>query len=209
MRGAIDLAALAVGDDTLAVEPGADRLLDAALVQFQHVGLRRCSMEDVARRAGVSRITVYRRFPQKDKLVQAVLLREVQRLISGARGVMAAIDSVEERMIEAFVYVIGTTREHPLLQRLLAVEPEDVLVFLTARAGPIVAIGSAFIADQIRASQRTKEIPAYDPKPVAEMLARLAHSMMLTPQGGVPLDTDAQVRGFARRCVVPLLLREW
>jgi AcrR family transcriptional regulator len=205
----LDLVALTVAPDADEDTSRADRLLDAALEQFQHVGLRRCSMEDVARRAGVSRVTLYRRFPQKDKLVQAVLLREVQRLIAGTRAVMAALDSVEDRMIEAFVHVLRTTRTHPLLTRLLAVEPEDVLVFLTARAGPIVAIGSQFIADQIKASQRAKEIPVYDAKPVAEMLARLAHSLMLTPHGGLPLDTDAQVRAFARRCVAPLLLRDW
>lgn len=209
MKGAFDLASLWLGDDDAPGESRVDHLLDAALEQFQHVGLRRCSMEDVARRAGVSRVTLYRRFPQKDKLVQAVLMREVRRLIAGTRAVMAQLDGVEERMVEAFVHVIRTSRTHPLLTRLLAVEPEDVLVFLTARAGPIVAIGSQFIAEQIRTAQRAKEIPAYDAKPVAEMLARLAHSMMLTPQGGLPLDTDGHVRAFARRCVAPIVLREW
>jgi AcrR family transcriptional regulator len=206
MKAAFDLGGFALDDDDAT---GADRLLDAALEQFQHVGLRRSSMEDVARRAGVSRVTLYRRFPQKDKLIQAVMLREVQRLIAGTRAVMLGIAGLEERMVESFVHVMRTTRTHPLLTRLLAVEPEDVLVFLTARAGPIIAIGSQFIADQIRAAQRAKEIPAYDPKPVAEMLARLAHSMMLTPQGGLPLETDAHVRAFARRCVAPILIREW
>src|SRR5689334_10459591 len=46
------------------------RLLDAAHDQFCLLGIRRSTMEDVARRAGVSRVTVYRRFTNKDRLVE-------------------------------------------------------------------------------------------------------------------------------------------
>src|ERR1044071_4042148 len=55
------------------------RLLDAAYDQFCRMGIRRSTMEDVARRAGVSRITAYRRFATKDALVAQVVRREFRR----------------------------------------------------------------------------------------------------------------------------------
>ncbi|WP_425607448.1 TetR/AcrR family transcriptional regulator [Rhodococcus pyridinivorans] len=45
------------------------RLLDAAYEQFCRTGIQRSSMEEIARRAKLSRITLYRKFESKDALV--------------------------------------------------------------------------------------------------------------------------------------------
>ncbi|MFK4155523.1 TetR/AcrR family transcriptional regulator [Streptomyces fungicidicus] len=55
------------------------RLLDAAYEQFRRMGVKRSTMTDVARLAGVSRITVHRRFATKDELVEQVVRREFRR----------------------------------------------------------------------------------------------------------------------------------
>ena len=51
-------------------------ILDAALVEFERHGFRRVALDDVAKRAGVSRTTIYRRFVNRDELVGAVIERE-------------------------------------------------------------------------------------------------------------------------------------
>jgi len=56
-------------------DPVAETILDAALEEFLAYGLRRTNVDVVAKRAGVSRATLYRRFDGKDALVQAVLVR--------------------------------------------------------------------------------------------------------------------------------------
>lgn len=61
------------------VDEARARILDAAYDQFCRLGIQRSTMEDVARRAGVSRITVYRRFTTKDALVEQVVRREFRR----------------------------------------------------------------------------------------------------------------------------------
>ena len=53
-----------------------EAILDAALVEFERHGFRRVALDDVARRAGVSRTTIYRRFANQDELVAAVIERE-------------------------------------------------------------------------------------------------------------------------------------
>ena len=197
-----------IADDTAApADAAGERILDAALEQFQDVGLRRSSMEDVARRAGLSRITIYRRFPQKDRLLEAVLLRECSRLLDGMRAVMRPLATQEQRIVECFVFGLRTMRGHPLLVRLMAIEPEDLLPVMTLQAGPVLAIVSGFMTQQIREAQRRDEVPAYDARPVAEILTRMAQSLILTPQGGIPLDSERQARAFARDYIVPIVMR--
>src|SRR5918911_937214 len=88
----------------------AERILDAALEQFQLVGLRRPTIDDVARRARVGRVTVYRRIGQKDELVRAVILRELRRLFAAVDAATAPLTTVEERLAEGFAVVLRTVR---------------------------------------------------------------------------------------------------
>jgi AcrR family transcriptional regulator len=184
-----------------------EQILDAALEQFQLVGIRRASVEDVARRAGVSRITVYRRFPRKEVLIEAVAMREARRLVAAVDAATSTVDGFADRIVESFVGILRLVREHPLVRQLLAVEPDEMLRTLTLRGGPVIAIGTAYVADQIRRAQETGEVPPYDPQPVAEILARLTQSLLLTPEGVIPVDDESAERDFARAHLAPLIVR--
>jgi AcrR family transcriptional regulator len=186
-----------------------EQILDAALEQFQLVGIRRASVEDVARRAGVSRITVYRRFPRKEVLIEAVAMREARRLVAAVDAATSTIDRFADRIVESFVGILRLVREHPLVRQLLAVEPDEMLRSLTIRGGPVIAIGTAYVTDQIRRAQETGEAPPYDPQPVAEILARLTQSLLLTPEGVIPVDDESAERDFARAHLAPLIVRAY
>ena len=56
-------------------------ILDAAYELFCRQGIQRTTMDDVARRARLSRITVYRRMVSKEALVEAVLLRDFRQYV--------------------------------------------------------------------------------------------------------------------------------
>jgi AcrR family transcriptional regulator len=196
--------------DVSAAEPldlTAERILDAALEQFEAEGIRRSSVEAVARRAGVSRVTVYRRFPRKESLVNAVAAREASRMIAATDEHITRIPDAETRTVEGFAFLLQRLREHALTRRLIAIEPESVLGSLTVDAGPVLELGTRYVAQQIRRGQEEGAFPAYEPGPVAELLVRFAHSLVLTPQASLELaDVDA-VREFAREHVTPLLKR--
>ena len=100
-----------------------ERILAAALAQFEDFGIRRTTMDDVARRARVSRVTVYRRFPQKERLVEAVILREAHRFFAELDAAVVRLDSVEDRIVEGFAHTLAAAREQRLLNRLLRTEP--------------------------------------------------------------------------------------
>ncbi len=169
--------------------------------------MKRSSVEDVARRAGVSRVTVYRRFPRKDALITAMAARETHRVVAAIDAQTSAVDGFSDRIAESFVLLLRVAREHPLMKQLLAVEPEQVLRLLTIDEKPVIAIGTAYVAAQIRRAQHDGEAPDYDPTPVAEIVARLAHSLILTPGGTIPVENDDAAKDFARTHVAPLILR--
>jgi AcrR family transcriptional regulator len=65
------------------------RVLDAARSAFAELGLD-VGVEEIARRAGVGKGTLYRRFPTKDALIRAIfedLLDEIDRLVAEAEAV--------------------------------------------------------------------------------------------------------------------------
>lgn len=68
-----------------------DRLLEAACACFAERGVD-CSVDEVARRAGVGHGTVFRRFPSKEALLLAVVLRRVAELTAVTEEAAAAED---------------------------------------------------------------------------------------------------------------------
>lgn len=61
------------------------RVLEAAQEAFASVGLQ-VGLDEIARRAGVGAGTVYRHFPTKESLFDAVILHQAQGLVDQARA---------------------------------------------------------------------------------------------------------------------------
>jgi AcrR family transcriptional regulator len=181
------------------------RILDAAFEQFCLIGIRRSSMEDVARRAKVGRVTIYRRFESKDKLVSALLWRETRTAIAAVEEAVRDVADVEERFVRGFVAGMSAVRRHPLLVAMLSTEPETALPLLTTKAQTGFEFARAFLAREIRRARKDLDLPDSDAEQVAEIFARLTHSLVLTPGTCWPLDDDAKAREFARRHIVPLV----
>ncbi|MCX4680035.1 TetR/AcrR family transcriptional regulator [Streptomyces sp. NBC_01433] len=182
-----------------------EQILDAAREQFITFGLRRSTVDDVAKRAKVSRVTVYRRIGNKDGLVSACLLREYRRFLVEVDDAVAMLPTIEDRMVEGFVAVLRHIREHPLVGGLLRLEPEIMLPFLTLESGPAFLAMRGYLADRLREARRAEGRPESDPTPVAELMVRITVSFLLNPVSCFALDDDEQVRSFARRYFVPLL----
>ncbi|WP_163506960.1 TetR/AcrR family transcriptional regulator [Fodinicola acaciae] len=184
----------------------AGQVLDAAMDTFLDFGIKRATMTEIARRAGVGVATVYRRFPQKGGLVQATVTREVQRFIADVDSKIAHASTPVEEVVECFVAFVVGAREHPLLRRILDTEPEIVLPALTIAGGPVIALGREYVAQKIRRLRGSPIANADDVDMVAEMFARLAQSMVLTPDGRIPSGDDEKTREFARRHIAPLVV---
>jgi AcrR family transcriptional regulator len=179
------------------------RILRAALDQFVDVGIRRSTVADVARRAGLSRVTVYRRFPRKADLVRAVALAELRRFLAGLDAAAAELPTAADRLVEGFVACVRAVRTHPLLLRLLGTEPEALLPLLTLDFAPWLALARHVLAERLVLDGAA--LPAgVDAQALAEVGVRLAVSHLLTRDGSHPLDTDEQVRAYAARYLAPI-----
>jgi len=112
-----------------------DPLLDAARACVMAVGVRRTTLTDVARSAGLSRMTVYRRFPDVAALIQALMTREFSGVLADAVAANAELPTVRERLAQSATDGVVRLGGHPLFLRLLDVDPELFLPYLVQRHG--------------------------------------------------------------------------
>lgn len=182
------------------------RILDAAHEQFCHLGIRRSTMDDVARRAGVSRITVYRRFVTKDLLVEEVVRREFRRYFDQFLVDIQQAETAADRVVLGFVSSLRAIRGNPLIGGLMAAEPDVLVPSMASDGGRTLAAVRQFVAGQLAREQRAGHVSeAVDVNLVAELMVRLSTSFLVIPSEIIDLDDDEQVAAVARRFLVPML----
>jgi AcrR family transcriptional regulator len=163
--------------DENAVRPDDETLLDAARDCVLAVGLRRTTLTDVARRAGVSRMTMYRRWPDMRSLVADLMTREWSALARIAADAAAGV-TVRDRVVDALVRGVGTLRTHPVFRRIVELDPEILLPYLVDRRGT----SQDHILDQLAAviaeGRADGSVRSTDP-------ALLARTALLTTHGFV------------------------
>lgn len=160
-------------------DPVADSLLDAAFQCVAAFGVRRITLTDVARQAGVSRPTVYRRWPDIATLVADLLTRELH-------GVFLAAASREDedgapshgrgRLTERAVGVLAELRRHPLMTRILDTEPELLVTYTFQRLGSSQRDALEFVQRQIEAGQADGSVRPAPPAELARMVMLLVQS---------------------------------
>jgi AcrR family transcriptional regulator len=186
------------------VDPATERILAAATAEFARHGVRRTTMNQVADAAGLGVATVYRRFPQKAQLVRAVILREAADVTAAVVEALERSATVEEQSAGAFAAFAHAVSSRPLLVGLMRGAAGD-----DATAGDILdqlmQDARTRVSDWIRALQAQGRYMDADPDVVAELQARLAVSLVLSPDGFIPMHDDAATRAFATQYLVPLL----
>lgn len=185
-----------------------ERILNAGLAQFSEFGLRRTTMEDVAKQAGIGRATAYRRFGDKHQLIQAVILRECQQQLDRIEAHVGALPNQQEALLEAFVMAVTRAHGHPLLRRLLRSEPEDILPTLTVHWSSMMALFRQQLAGQIDNANRAGTLCVHDADQVAELLLRLMQSLLLSPTGLFDPSDEASVRLLAEQYLRPWLVSQ-
>ncbi len=188
--------------ETLRASDTRARILEAAFEAVATFGLSRLTVDDVARLAGISRQTVYRYFDSKDGLIVALVAREEEAFLEGVREAHARHADLEEAMREAVMFCLRTAREHPLLDRLLASEPEVLLPYLTTRAGPVVTRAREVVEELAAAQTGVRSGLVHR---TADVAVRAIISYALTPSEDDPGNV---ARELARMLATALEVRE-
>lgn len=182
-----------------------ERILDAALELSAASGLRHLTMDDVARRARVGRMTVYRRFASKPALVDALTVREARRCLTRIEAAIRPHDPADERLAAMFTATLAVIREHPMLERLARFEPEALLSELTRDDSAAFRLVREFLIGLVREGQATGDVADGDPEVLAELALRLGASFVLIPETVLPLDDEPATRELVRTLIGPVL----
>lgn len=191
----------------LAADPDDERddVLEAARAAFLDFGIRRSSMGEIARRAGISPATLHRRYRTKADLVAAITLQEASRFLVRLDQAIDIDAPLDEQLADGMVLLAQRFRDQPLLTRIKATEPESVLPRLTTEAAPLIEFATAYLVDRIRRVQTRGGIGPFDPEPLAELIVRVVHSMSLTPCETLPFSNDEKLRAAILAAIRGLL----
>jgi AcrR family transcriptional regulator len=204
MAAFAELVTRAAEADATAADRTRERILDATLAQAAAVGIERVTVEEVARRSGLGRMTVYRRFARRDDLIEALVVRETRSFLDAvSAGINSAGD--DDPVAEAFVAAVTFAREHPLLKRLSHADPGAVTEALAAHDAIVLTMGTAYIAERIQGGAQGR--PSRRVRWVADLLARLFWTFLAIPPTDPDVTDDSELRAFARDILTPLIKR--
>lgn len=180
-----------------------DAILKAAAEEVAMVGVGRASLDVIARQAGISRSTLYRRFPSRDALISELGRHTFD--VAMTRLHTVAIDSgPKDAAVAAFCEGLRLLTTEPVMRKFLQLDGD-----LTSMAG-VYQEAEAFLdnaslamAKALRAAGAT--MPDAELVAVAELHIRLACSLAQVPTKVLDADNGAAVRAYARKHLAPLV----
>ncbi|MGE0425535.1 MAG: TetR/AcrR family transcriptional regulator [Reyranellaceae bacterium] len=174
-------------------------ILDAALVEFAAHGFAAARLDDVARRAGIAKGTLYLYFADKEALFEALVRGAIKPLLDNLQQV-AALPDVPTRQVLKLLFstfareVLGSDRK--LLLRLLITEggrfPRLVAFYHAEIVTPGLALMHALMTRAAERGEIASDAPARFPQLVmAPLLLAIVWDMLF---GRVaPLDTEGLI----------------
>ena len=177
-------------------------LLDAAATCFAANGVAATTMEDVARTAGVTRMTLYRHLPSRDDLIEQVILQTWAHESAIIEAGMALHDEPAAQLTEAISVFVSRLVDHPFLLLLAREEapkmwaPADDHGLLARSFGAVLRPHLARYGDVLRG----------DVDDTVDWLLRQA-LLLVQMAPGRSLGPD-EIRRQAETFIVPGVLRE-
>ena len=165
-----------------------DRILTAAASCVRDFGVQRVTLAEIARRAGVSRPTVYRRWPDTATILAALLTDR----ITGAWREVPMRGTGRDALVQRITAVAGRLRRDELIRTVLRSAPELAMVYISDRLGTSQQILVDVLAEEIRKGQLHNSVRRADPRQLAAMIVLIAQSTIQSAQIVEPiLDADA------------------
>ncbi len=195
---------------TAGATEGEQPLLDAARDAILAVGWKRTTLTDVARRAGVSRMTIYRRWPDMETLLADLMTREWSAIVEGGTASGSGDPDTRAQVVERIVASVTALRQNDLFCRIIDVDPELLLPYLLDRRGRTQDTILELTEAALTAGQATGDIRPGDPRLMSRTLLLAAHGFTLSAHtmsdvAGAAVDPglDAELRALVERYLRP------
>jgi AcrR family transcriptional regulator len=159
------------------------RIIEAAAEAAARFGVNRWTIDDVSACAGISRRTVYRYFPTRDDLVDALAGHEKREFEQNLKDVVRKASEPADRFDLVIDYVFGFAQNHPVLQRMLETEPEYVIQYLQSTHVQFLAAIEAAISPSLEGFRLIREGTVTSTQ-LTELIVHIGISTYITP------DTD-------------------
>ena len=165
-----------------------DRILEAAAYCVIAYGVDRVTLAAIARRARVSRPTVYRRWPDTRSILAALLTRR----ITGALDEVPSRGVGRETLVERIVAVAEHLRRDDVVMSVLRKAPDLAMVYIAERLGTSQQILIDAVAADLKLAQEEGSVRSGDPRQLAAMCLLITQSTIQSGQIVAPiLDADA------------------
>jgi AcrR family transcriptional regulator len=168
-------------------EPDADprsSYLDAARACILDVGWRRTTLTEVARRAGVSRMTIYRPWADMPAVLGDLMTREwgdvVAQAVTDADAALTKKATTADRIVAEVVATTRALRDDELFVRIVELDPELLLPYLLTRRGRSQEAIAELTAGRVREGQVDGSVRDGDPVAMARALLLAAHGFVLS-----------------------------
>jgi AcrR family transcriptional regulator len=163
------------------------RILDAAAASVLANGVDRVTLAEIARRARVSRPTIYRRWPD----IRFVLADLLTRRIAGALDHVPEQGNDREALVERIVAVAERLRGDEVVMSVLHA-PSFAMVYIAERLGTSQQILIDALAQAIKLAQDEGSVRPGEPRQLAAMCLLITQSAVQSAQMVAPiLDADA------------------
>jgi AcrR family transcriptional regulator len=174
-------------------DPRRDTYLDAARDCILDVGWRRTTLTEVARRAGVSRMTIYRAWSDMARLLGDLMTREWGSVVAGTLARADPDGDPVTALARGLADTVAALRENELFVRIVELDPELLLPYLLSRRGRSQEALLVMLREQIGAGQRAGAMRAGNADAMARALLLASHGFVFsahTMLDGPPDDGD-------------------
>jgi AcrR family transcriptional regulator len=175
--------------------------LDAAARCLARHGVSRTSMNDIARELRVSRSGIYRQLGSIDRTVRLLMAREVNELVTQRLPATLASASGPEVVLAIVEEVVDFARRHPVVQKVIADEPELIGPYLLTDLPEVTAQVSDLVAPLLEQAMDAGLVRRQDPTVLAAWLTRIVVALVLDP-------VDGPLRPMLNQMLLPALTPE-
>ncbi len=169
-----------------------DSYLDAARDCILDVGWRRTTLTEVARRAGVSRMTIYRTWSDMPQLLGDLMTREWAGVVADSLAEEDKDAPTIQRLVGDIVATVARLRENELFVRIVDLDPELILPYLFSRRGRSQDLILELTVNALRQAQAEGSARAGNPVAMARAMLLAAHGFVLSAHTMVDDEVSAE-----------------